>query len=183
MNLGKLVFANTSHGVRSTDLSRQFARYRSLPSAHKRASCTTWASRAGFRAALWPMPTRIATGASTPTLPSPLPSPVVFMLGNHLASTSKIRSMLWMPAPSTCACRYFLGLRFARPRRQSIAHTLGLSETSITISTPGYGKLHEVGKYRVRSIITAQATIRYLVTWVALTRFIGWRTIRPTVVK
>ena len=39
------------------------------------------------------------------------------------------------------------------------------------------------GKYGVRSIITAQATIRYLVTRVALTRFIGWRTIRPTVVK
>src|SRR5262244_1444980 len=64
------------------------------------ASCTTWASRAGFRAALWPMPTRIVTGPSTPTLLSrSLPSPVVFTPQSPLASTSKIRSMLWMPAP------------------------------------------------------------------------------------
>jgi hypothetical protein len=38
-------------------------------------------------------------------------------------------------------------------------------------------------RHTVRSIITAQATIRYLVMWVALSRFIRWRTIRPTVVK
>src|SRR5262249_21721400 len=102
------------HGVRSTDLSRQFARHRSVPAR------TSGQAVAGFRAALWPMPTRIATGSSTPTLPSrSLPSPVVFMPQSPLASTSKIRSMLWMPAPSTCACRYFLGLRFARPRRPS----------------------------------------------------------------
>src|SRR5262245_57576182 len=79
------------HGVRSTDLSRQFEATSKRACAHKRASCTTWASRAGFRAALWPMPTRIATGASTPTLPSrSLPSPVVFMPQSPLASTSKI---------------------------------------------------------------------------------------------
>ena len=37
---------------------------------------------------------------------------------------------------------------------------------------------------RVRSIITAQADpIRYLLLRAALSRFIGWRTIRPTVVK
>src|SRR5437870_2095146 len=38
---------------------------------------------------------------------------------DRLASISTTRSTLWMPAPSTCVCRSFLGLRFARPRRLS----------------------------------------------------------------
>src|SRR5262249_11593419 len=77
------------------------------------------------------------TGPSTPTLLSrSLPSPVVFTPQSPLASTSKIRSMLWMPAPSTCACRYFLGLRFARPRRpSSCTRSWTCAATSLRFST------------------------------------------------
>lgn len=39
--------------------------------------------------------------------------------GVDLKETVYALSMPWMPAPSICACRYFLGLRFARPRRPS----------------------------------------------------------------
>src|SRR5262249_2988524 len=65
-----------------------------------------------------------------------LPSPVVFMPQSRLASTSKTRSMLWMPAPSTCACRYLLGLRFARPRRpSSCTRSWTCAATSLRFST------------------------------------------------
>src|SRR5215467_1892420 len=44
--------------------------------------------------------------------------------------------MLWMPAPSTCACRYFLGLRFARPRRpSSCTHSWTCAATFLRSST------------------------------------------------
>src|SRR5947208_3722151 len=110
----------------------------------KRASCTTWASRAGCRAVLWPMPTRAATGASTPTLPSrSSPLPVVFMPQNRLASISTTRSTLWMPAPSTCVCRSFLGLRFARPRRLSSC-TRSWTCVATSLRSSSDGKLHDV---------------------------------------
>ena len=54
----------------------------------------------------------------------------------RLASTSKTRSTLWMPAPSTCACRYLLGLRFARPRRpSSCTRCWTCAATSLRFST------------------------------------------------
>ena len=59
---GQKLFLSRSvslHGVRPTDLSRELARHRSVPARASRASSTTWASRAGCRAAPWPMPTRV----------------------------------------------------------------------------------------------------------------------------
>ena len=69
MNLGKLAFAQVTQHLPLTTFRRFVARYGGTYKV-KSFSCLDH----------WPMPTRAATGASTPTLPSrSAPSPAVFM--------------------------------------------------------------------------------------------------------
>src|ERR1022692_4623063 len=55
-------------GLRATDLPREPAGHRSLPPIRDRETLT-WGFAARWRAALWPTPTKHATGASSPSLP------------------------------------------------------------------------------------------------------------------
>ena len=57
-------------GLCATDLPREPARHRGLSVGAGRPSSTTWACGRRSSARRWPMPTRRATGASTPNLPS-----------------------------------------------------------------------------------------------------------------
>ena len=59
-------------GLCATDLSREPARHRSLSVGAGRQALPHGLSRTDASARPWPMPTKPATGASTPTLPSVL---------------------------------------------------------------------------------------------------------------
>src|SRR5207253_11266060 len=122
------------HGFWSTDLSRKFARYRSVPACasgqavphgHQEPGVAEYSRRCQREPRLAHL---------RPTLPSrSSPLPVVFMPQNRLASISTTRSTLWMPAPSTCVCRSFLGLRFARAQRLLLAPRLRYAPASCPI--------------------------------------------------
>ncbi len=80
----------------------------------------TLASAKPFADPLWPMPTRIAIGASMPNSPSGSS----FRLGNFTPprasdSTSAIRSTHWIQQPLICACRSSLWHIFGPPNQPS----------------------------------------------------------------
>ena len=102
--------------------------------------------RAGYRAAPWPMPTRVATGVSTPTLPSPSSqSPVVFMAGEPFGVDLK-ETVYALDASTIDLClSVFCWAPFRSTKAAIKLHTLldlrGNIPSCLHISD---GKLHDV---------------------------------------
>ena len=63
---------------------------------------------------------------------------------NRSRSISTTRSMLWMPAPSICVSRSFLGRRFARPRPPSSCTRCWTARQIPSFLHISDGKLHDV---------------------------------------
>ena len=110
------------HGLRTADLPRESARHRNLFAGQpeeavrhglSHASQTFDAGRCQRRARLAHLG-RVGDGADV------LFGARANCIATRIsASISPIRSTLWMPRPSTCACRCFRGHRFVLPKRRS----------------------------------------------------------------
>ena len=97
-------------------------------------------------AARWPMPTRRATGASTPTSPRAHRQARRLYADEDLRrGTGRTRSMPWTPPPSTCACRCSRGPSSARTKAAIKLHTLlDLRGNIPRLSTFPTARLHDV---------------------------------------
>ena len=105
-------------GVCATDLSREPARYRGLPIGARVENLSHWFSRAGptINSGRRERDARLAhlRGLAHRLIAHVRKLYASESLGMELAN----RSMLWIPRPSICACRYFHGRTFAPPRRR-----------------------------------------------------------------
>jgi len=123
------------HGFCSTDLSRKFARNRNVLRAQA-GKRTTWASRAGVRAVLWPLPTRAATGASTADFASrssPSPSSLCEdSFGVDLKDTVDALDASTIRSVPSVIC---LGSVSLDQGGHQVAHAVGSARKSLRFST------------------------------------------------